>query len=39
MREFFMDDAETIEKWKYAAGVVGITIAWGIVLAIHFGLI
>lgn len=39
MREFFMDDAETIEKWKYATGVVGVAMIWGVILCIHFGLI
>ncbi len=39
MMKFFMDTEETIERWKYAAGFVGVALAWGIVLAANFGII
>lgn len=37
--KFFMDTEESIERWKYAAGFVGAVLAWGIVLAMSFGII
>ena len=39
MRKYFLDTEEDIERWKYAAGFVGVALAWGIVLAANFGII
>ena len=39
MRKYFVDTEETIERWKYAAGLLGTVLAWGIVLAVNFGII
>lgn len=39
MLKYFMDTEETIERWKYATGIVGTALVWGVMLAIHFGLI
>lgn len=39
MKDFFLDTEEAIERWKYAAGFVGVVLAWGIVLAANFGII
>ena len=39
MKQFFMDDERTIERWKWAAGFVGVTALWFAVLAASFGII
>ena len=39
MKDFFLDDEETVSRWEYAAGFVGVVLAWGIVLAANFGII
>jgi hypothetical protein len=39
MRKYFEGTEETIERWKYAAGLLGIVLAWWIVLAVNFGII
>ena len=39
MRKYFEGTEETIERWKYAAGLLGIVLAWWIALALSFGII
>jgi len=39
MKRFFYDDAETIEKWRYIVGFVGMALLWGIALTVASGIL
>ena len=39
MKNFFLDDEETVSRWEYAAGFVGVFVLWYVVIAAALGLI
>ena len=39
MKRFFMDDEETIERWKFIAGFIGMTALWGAMIILTTGIL
>ena len=39
MKRFFMDDEATISRWRYAAGLIGMALLWGITLTVVSGIL